>query len=58
MSPLTIDPSIMWLELTELALGVPILTLDPQVIINESLPDAGAALKIMSLPLIANPSLG
>ena len=40
------------------ALGVPILTVDPIVMIKKSAPLAGAAEKIISAPEIANPSLG
>ena len=40
------------------ALGVPILTDDPMVMIKKSAPLAGAAEKIISLLSRANPSLG
>ena len=58
MSPLTILPSTILAEVTVLSLGVPILTDDPWVIIKKSLPEAGAAEKMISLPEIANPSEG
>ena len=44
--------------LTAPALGVPILTVDPMVMIKKSAPLAGAAEKIISALEIANPSLG
>ena len=43
---------------TVLSLGVPILTVDPMVMIKKSEPLAGAAEKIISAPERANPSLG
>ena len=58
ISALTIVPSTIFADVTVLSLGVPIPTAFPRVRIKKSAPLAGAEANIMSLPSIANPSLG
>ena len=58
ISAFTIDPSTIFADVTVLSLGVPILIAFPSVRIKKSEPLAGALANIMSLPSIANPSLG
>ena len=58
ISAFTIVPSTIFADVTVLSLGVPILIAFPRVRIKKSEPVAGALANIMSLPSIANPSLG
>ena len=58
MSPLTIVPSTILADVTVSSAGVFILIASPMVRIKKSAPLAGALANIISLPSIANPSLG
>ena len=58
MSALTILPSTILADVTVSSAGVFILIAFPRVRIKKSEPLAGALANIMSLPSIANPSLG
>ena len=58
MSALTIVPSTILLDVTELSAGTLRPIAFPRVRIKKSEPVAGALANIMSLPSIANPSLG
>ena len=58
MSALTIVPSTILADVTVSSAGVLILIASPMVRIKKSAPLAGALANIISLPSIANPSLG
>ena len=58
MSALTIVPSTILADVTVSSAGVFILIASPMVRIKKSAPLAGALANIISLPSIANPSLG